>query len=83
MTINGVVKRLVWFAGEQDLMVLLPKVILKVYSGLSLRSLGYNIGIPRVASKFGKLPNETQFGFNNLACTGTEESLFQCLHSQV
>ena len=83
MTISGVVKRLVWFAGEQDLMVLLPKVILKVYSGLSLRSLGYNIGIPRVGSKFGKLLNGTQFGLTDMDCNGTEENLLHCPHTQV
>ena len=64
-------------------MVALPKVILEFYSVLSLRSLGYNIGIPRVASKFGTLPNGTRFGFNDMDCTGTEESLFQCPHTQV
>ena len=64
-------------------MVALPKVIIEFYSVLSLRSLGYNTGIPRVASKFGKLPNGTRFGFNNMDCNGTEESLLHCPHTQV
>ena len=62
-------------------MVALPKVIIEFYSVLSLRSLGYNTGIPRVA--FGKLPNGTRFGFNNMDCNGTEESLLHCPHTQV
>ena len=66
----------------QDLMAALPRVIvLEFYSVLSLRSLGYNTGIPRVA--FGKLPNGTRFGLNDMDCNGTEESLLHCPHTQV
>ena len=47
------------------------------------RMLDYDIGIPQVASKYGKLPPGTRWGLNDVACTGTEESLLDCLHSQV
>ena len=45
--------------------------------------LDYNIAIPQVASKYGQIPDDTIFGLNEVACTGTEESLLDCPHTKV
>ena len=65
-----------------DSIIMIPWYILAT-AMFHLRMLDYNTGIPQLASKYGNLPPGTRFGFNDVVCAGTEESLLDCPHTQV
>ena len=81
-------KRPLWCVGEIDSWTYSHDSLVHfgncyVWMLFHLRMLDYNTGIPQLASKYGNLPPGTRFGFNDVVCAGTEESLLDCPHTQV